>query len=851
MEIQKLKKLKQILDITDDPTGKLLELTERVENDEIENSNDHQSIRDEISTKINEVEQSIQDIELIEPERGDRGDKGDKGDRGDKGDKGDKGDPGKGGKDGVDGKDGLDGKDGVEGKIGPQGTPGEKGDKPGHQWKGSKLRFERPDGSWGKYVDLQGKDGNSWSIVGKSAGSVTVQSDGIEVSQGVKYLNFADGLTATAITGDTVKVDFNGGEVPLSNYLYKPGVAGGQTAYGGVDAGDNLTLGSTAHATKGKIFFGADSVYDEVNIRLGLKTTSPTQRLEIYDGNISFDSVDAPGACTAALAGVAGNVDNGTHTYRVTFRNSAGETILGTASNTITVANKTVDGQVSLTGIPTGAAKDAITSRRIYRTKAGGTAYFLVATIANNTDTTYTDNIADSALTSINPENAYNRDNTINGKLYKDGFLYSRYGGNMSFGKQALQSLDGGFLNLAIGTASLYTLTSGAYNCCLGGSSGYYLTSGQHNMFIGTYCGYHATTAAYTVAVGNWALGGAVLTANGQIGIGSSTLRSNNGANTVGIGYLAGYYPANNVTNASTADVACTYLGAYSGNAGITALTGAVAIGYMSSVGANYNIALGGVGSYAAKVVIGGTVATEKLHIIGGNSLMEDNYGVLLGTGSDMKVYYDGTSGYIATNLVAASDLHVGCGTDKTVVLDETVWDDLRVVPGSFDRPGVSDPTIQAVQPGGSGTTTYLYRFEKNDIASFTIQLPHNYKVGTDIYAHVHWTPGDRGNEENGATVGWKIDYTWENIGGTFGTISTLDLSDACDGTDWKHQMTSNVAITGADKTISSMLICNIKRTDTGDDDTWVGTGTNSPFLLEIDFHYEIDTMGSRTTVTK
>jgi len=273
-KIEKLKKLKQILDITDDPTGKLLELTERVETDEIENSNEHLDIRSEIELVKNETEQSISDIELLEPEKGEKGDRGEKGDKGDRGDKGEKGDPGIDGKDGVDGNDGLDGKDGVEGKIGPQGMPGEKGDKPDHQWKGSKLRFERPDGSWGKYVDLQGKDGTAWSIVGKSAGSVTVQSDGIEVSQGVKYLNFADGLTATAITGDTVKVDFNGGEVPLSNYLYKPGVAGGQTAYGGTVAGDNLTLGSTAHATKGKIYFGSDTVYDETNKTLALGTTS-------------------------------------------------------------------------------------------------------------------------------------------------------------------------------------------------------------------------------------------------------------------------------------------------------------------------------------------------------------------------------------------------------------------------------------------------------------------------------------------------------------------------------------------------------------------------------------------------
>jgi hypothetical protein len=77
--------------------------------------------------------------------------------------------------------------------------------------------------------------------------------------------------------------------------------------------------------------------------------------------------------------------------------------------------------------------------------------------------------------------------------------------------------------------------------------------------------------------------------------------------------------------------------------------------------------------------------------------------------------------------------------------------------------------------------------------------------------------------------------------------MATADLSDATDNANHKHQMTPEVTITGTDKNISSMLLCNIKRTDTGTDDTWVGTASGAlPMLLEIDFHYQIDTMGSR-----
>jgi len=192
--------------------------------------------------------------------------------------------------------------------------------------------------------------------------------------------------------------------------------------------------------------------------------------------------------------------------------------------------------------------------------------------------------------------------------------------------------------------------------------------------------------------------------------------------------------------------------------------------------------------------------------------------------------------------------------TGITLAGTATVWDDLRITPGSFDRPGVADPDYVIYYPNGGGLGTYLPEFAKNDFASFTVQMPHSYKHGTDIEVHIHWTPGPRGNEENGATVGWKVDYAWANIDGTFPDMQTADLSDACDGTDHKHQMTAAVAIDGhtAAKTISSMLVCNVRRSDTGTDDTWASTTTGQlPLLLEVDFHFEADSLGSNTQSSK
>lgn len=106
----------------------------------------------------------------------------------------------------------------------------------------------------------------------------------------------------------------------------------------------------------------------------------------------------APTAPTVALVSpaTAGNVDSGVHRYRVTFVTSDGETEGGAISATVTVADKAVNGKVLVSAIPLGGA--SVTSRRLYRTAAAGSTYLLLATVADNTTTTYTDNIADASL---------------------------------------------------------------------------------------------------------------------------------------------------------------------------------------------------------------------------------------------------------------------------------------------------------------------------------------------------------------------------------------------------------------------------------------------------------------------
>ena len=74
-------------------------------------------------------------------------------------------------------------------------------------------------------------------------------------------------------------LDLKANASSLSSYFLLSGRSGGQIVSGGTDSGDNLTLQSTSNATKGKILFGANSAYDEVNDRLGIGQLVPTARI--------------------------------------------------------------------------------------------------------------------------------------------------------------------------------------------------------------------------------------------------------------------------------------------------------------------------------------------------------------------------------------------------------------------------------------------------------------------------------------------------------------------------------------------------------------------------------------------
>jgi hypothetical protein len=216
------------------------------------------------------------------------------------------------------------------------------------------------------------------------------------------------------------------------------------------------------------------------------------------------------------------------------------------------------------------------------------------------------------------------------------------------------------------------------------------------------------------------------------------------------------------------------------------------------------------------------------------------------GGGSNSNI--DNIISLIQNNATILGDLNI----NGDLYLISVAWDDLRILPGAFTFAGASDPTLENWQPGGSGSTFKIWKFQKNDEVFASCQMPHSYKEGTDVCFHIHWTPADRGNEESGAFVGWKVDYSVANIGGNFGASATVDLSSECSGVDDRHELGACVTVSGTGLEISHIFWLRIYRSDTGGDDTWAGATTaQSPALLEFDIHFQMNTLGSREELTK
>lgn len=177
-----------------------------------------------------------------------------------------------------------------------------------------------------------------------------------------------------------------------------------------------------------------------------------------------------------------------------------------------------------------------------------------------------------------------------------------------------------------------------------------------------------------------------------------------------------------------------------------------------------------------------------------------------------------------------------------------SVWDDLRVPVVATKLGGSKDPEFKKVFDNGAGSQgvfTYLFDAGSEEELYFMVQIPHGWKYETDIKPHVHWIPTLDG--VLGGVVSWGLEYTLSEIGVTFGNTSFVygnahSPSGALVMNKQYITSLTPISMDGID-TLSAMLICRLFRDATGSglSDTYAWDAG----LLEIDFHFEMGSMGS------
>jgi hypothetical protein len=177
------------------------------------------------------------------------------------------------------------------------------------------------------------------------------------------------------------------------------------------------------------------------------------------------------------------------------------------------------------------------------------------------------------------------------------------------------------------------------------------------------------------------------------------------------------------------------------------------------------------------------------------------------------------------------------------------VWDDLRVTLSDAATGNVA-PLWDNFPIDGPTTNPFIYWFKPAGVDEmyFVVQLPHAWVEGTAIMPHIHWVASEAGT----GVPRWGLQYCWLNIGETFTAYTTIYGTTAVPNETLvkdRQYLTplGSGGMAGTGKTLSSMLICRVFRDGDNAADTYAGSAGG----LEIDFHMQINSMGSRLEYTK
>ncbi len=170
-------------------------------------------------------------------------------------------------------------------------------------------------------------------------------------------------------------------------------------------------------------------------------------------------------------------------------------------------------------------------------------------------------------------------------------------------------------------------------------------------------------------------------------------------------------------------------------------------------------------------------------------------------------------------------------------------WGEMRVPLSPAKILGaVNVPTFSQLTDDGAGSVgVYAWYFADDDQIFFETQLPHDWKVGSAIFPHLHWCPTSV--VEPTDNIGIGLEYAWWEWGEAIGNSTLLEVEATTGIVSHVQRITdlSAAGIEAAGKTISSLFVGRVYRL-AADTDNYA----DPVAFVSFDIHYEVDGFGSQ-----